>query len=260
MLACWPDVEMDQAVKQELEDTPRGGEVTDDTLYPRHLRLDLDGPDADEFWFREDVHHPGPIFPFETIIPEAIKLAMGQINTRMLAFPMSNGIDVRVHQGRIYFSPVAAPTQAEAECRTPMFHRRTAHIFERFEDYEDNWRKKMISLTSQLRALPLPDLPDFESDARSLGGRALSSGHDLCQFYRRLVDALFEAYQYHFELLNIGYLGLLQFSDVFTELFPSANPATVNTMLKDGSLEIYEPERQIGSVAKFRRVVEDTEG
>ncbi|MEP4197763.1 MAG: PEP-utilizing enzyme [Aliishimia sp.] len=242
---------MEQAVKQELEETAGGADATDDTLYPGHLRLDLDGPDADEFWFREDVHHPGPIFPFETIIPEAIKLAMGQINTRMLAFPMSNGIDVRVHQGRIYFSPVAAPTQAEAERRASIFERRTVHVFERFEDYEDNWRKKMISLTSQLRALPLPDLPDFESDARSLGGRALSSGHDLCLFYRRLVDALFEAYQYHFELLNIGYLGLLQFSDVFTELFPSANPATVNTMLKDGSLEIYEPERQICDLARL---------
>lgn len=222
-----------------------------DIIYPEHLRLNLEGHDANEFWFREDVHHPEPIFPFETIIPEAIKLAMGQINTRMLAFPMSNGIDVRVHQGRVYFSPVAPPTAQESERRIPIFEHRTAHIFERFEDYEQNWREKMVSLTSQLRALPLPDLPEFESDARSLGGGALSSGHDLCQFYRRLVDALFEAYQYHFELLNIGYLGLLQFSEKFTELFPSANPATVNSMLRDGTLEIYEPQRQIFELARL---------
>lgn len=248
---------MVRPAKQTLEDTHARRHVPvaalDDAIYPEHLRLNLDGDDAAEFWFREDVHHPDPIFPFETIIPEAIKLAMGQINTRMLAFPMSNGIDVRVHQGRIYFSPVASPTPDQSAQRVPIFEQRTAHVFERFEGYEQNWRKKMVSLTSRLRALPLPNLPEFESDARSLGGSGLSSGHELCQFYRRLIEALFEAYQYHFELLNIGYLGLFQFTEIFTELFPSANLATVNTMLRDGTLEIYEPQRQIFELARLAR-------
>ncbi|WP_430450084.1 PEP-utilizing enzyme [Rhodophyticola sp.] len=220
-------------------------------LYPAHLRFDGDGTDSDAFWFREDIHHPKPIYPFETIVPEAIKLAMGQVNTRLLAFPMSNGIDVRVHLGRVYFSPVAPPAEAIAADRAPVFERRTAYVFERFEQYEANWRRKVDALIDDLARLPLPRLDEIESDARALGGTGLSSGHDLCQFHARLVASLFQAYQYHFELLNISYLSLLRFSQAFEAAFPSADPATVNALLRMGDLELYEPHRQIENLARL---------
>ncbi|WP_193743577.1 PEP-utilizing enzyme [Tateyamaria sp. ANG-S1] len=227
-----------------------------DDVYTRHLNLDLEGIDADVFWFREDVHHPRPIYPFEAIVPEAIKLGLGQVNTRMLAFPMSNGLDIRVHHGRVYFSPVAPPHAAEADRRAPVFEKRTAHMFERFEDYESNWRLKVNSLIASLNHLPLPRLDDLENEGRALDGGGLSSGHDLCQFLSKLVEGLFQAYQYHFELLNIGYLALLQFSEVFEQAFPSADPATVNTLLRCGDLELYEPQRQIDALARLAERLE----
>lgn len=245
------DPSTDEASEAPMRAVKSVPNETEDQTYAPYLKLETahDSCDQTQFWFREDVHHPEPIYPFETIIPEAIKLGMGQYTTRMLKFPMSNGIDARVHHGRVYFSPIDPPDAQEAAARAPIFERRTTHIFDKFEDYEANWKTKMTQLTETLRALPLPDCPDTEAEARALGGGGLSSGHELCQFYAKLTEGLFQAYQYHFELLNVGYLGLLQFSDVFTSLFPSANPSTVSMMLKNGTLELYEPQRQIGKLA-----------
>ncbi|MBX5014401.1 hypothetical protein HJB67_31655, partial [Rhizobium lentis] len=75
--------------------------------YPAHLQFAKEAGGADDqlFWFHDGLHHPRPMRPLETIVPEAIKLGLSQANNRLFSFPMSNGIDQRIINGYIYFSP-----------------------------------------------------------------------------------------------------------------------------------------------------------
>lgn len=206
--------------------------------------------DDERFWFREDVHHPFPILPLETVIPEAIKIGIGQAATRLFAIPQASGLDQRIVNGRMYFGPVAPPSSEVDELPSRVSKQRIDAVFDRFDYYFAKWKAEMFILTEDLSGLQVPSLPEIEPDSAVLQGPTMSAGSKLVRSYELTISALFQAWSHHFFLLNIGYSELIDFQKTARRIFPLISGSSVSAMLQRGDLEIFEPHRAVIRLAK----------
>src|SRR6266576_13972 len=64
-------------------------------------------------WFRDGMHFPEPIFPFDFVTADSPYMSLGQANSRIFLVPPALGIDHRVLYGWVYMSPngVADPEE-----------------------------------------------------------------------------------------------------------------------------------------------------
>ena len=88
--------------------TPAGAEGWED-LYSYHLLFSEARKDYDEsmFWFRDAIHLPTVMPPFDMSLVEYAFASLGSYNSRHYIVPPAMGIDIRVLNGWFYLSPVA---------------------------------------------------------------------------------------------------------------------------------------------------------
>ena len=65
-----------------------------------------------------------------------------------------------------------------------------------------------------------------------------------------LVDTMYETYQYHFELLNIGYAAYLTFFARAKELFPDINDQQIARMVGGLQVDLYRPDDELRRLAQ----------
>ena len=85
--------------------TPEGCEGWQD-LYPYYYLFSDERREFEEskFWFQDGMHHPEPLYPFDTITAESWWVALGEYNSRVFMVPPALGIDQRVLNGYLYIS------------------------------------------------------------------------------------------------------------------------------------------------------------
>ena len=86
---------------------PKGAEDWQD-LYPYYTRFLPQQRAADDarFWFCNSQHYPTPFKPFDVIMLDFSIKCLGAYNSRTWMVPPANGVDYRILNGYIYFSPV----------------------------------------------------------------------------------------------------------------------------------------------------------
>src|SRR5262245_4428765 len=85
--------------------TPPGAEGWQE-MYP-YYNLVLDSRrdrDSQRTWFRNSMHFPEPMPPFDIITSDSAFMSTGVMNTRVFALPPALGLDVRVLNGYVYMS------------------------------------------------------------------------------------------------------------------------------------------------------------
>ncbi|GAA3070168.1 PEP-utilizing enzyme [Pseudonocardia yunnanensis] len=230
--------------------TPDGAEGWERMYNWYHLfSADRQKQDEERFWFADRLHHPEVIHPYDEIMCECWWQALGAFNTRVFSMPPAFGVDQRILNGRLYVTPVPAPPEQIAE-RAAEFASRASHYYENWDEIYGEWKKKVLAKLTEIRFLtfePLPDLEPIETIHEHVGH---SAGYRLIRDFEQLVLSMYETYQYHFELLNIGYAAYLNFFQLCKTAFPGIGDQSIARMVGGLRVDLYRPDDELRRLAK----------
>jgi pyruvate, water dikinase len=231
-------------------ETPAGAEGWQGMYNWYHLfgdeRRELD---EQRFWFADRLHHPDVIHPYDEIQCECWWQSLGAFNTRIFSMPPAFGVDQRILNGRLYVTPVPAPPE-EIAGRATEFATRASHYYENWDAIYEEWKVKVTAKLDEIRAIefaPLPDLEPIETVEKHIGH---SAGFRMVRDFEQLVLTMYETYQYHFELLNIGYAAYLNFFQLCKTAFPGIGDQSIARMVGGLRVDLYRPDDELRRLAK----------
>jgi len=232
-------------------ETPAGADGWRD-LYPYYALFQPNRREKDDatFWFCNSQHIPVPIRPFDLVVIEFALKGLGQYNTRHLLVPPANGVDYRVLNGYIYFSPVAVAPEA-IEARIPQFMERAGHYFMNWNDLYKNWKTKVLAQIDELNAIDFKPLPEVEALEVVTGGIGQDSTNQLFDQFDQAISLCYKVWQNHFEFLNLGYAAYLDFFGFMKEQFPSIPDQAIAKMVQGVDSELFRPDDEIKKLAKL---------
>lgn len=233
----------------EIE-TPAGAEGWERMYNWYHLfGEERSAQDSERFWFQDRLHHPGALHPYDEIQCECWWQALGAFNTRIFAMPPAYGVDQRVLNGYLYVSPVPAP-EGDVAARAEIFGRRASHYYENWDEIYGEWKDKVLNRLQLLADLDFSPLPDLEDEQVVFDHVGTSSGYRLIESFDRMILTMYETYQFHFELLNIGYAAYLTFFGFCKQAFPDIPDQTISRMVGGLHVDLYRPDDELKRLAK----------
>lgn len=232
--------------------TPPAGAEDWQDLYPYYTRFHESRKDEDnnKFWFCNSQHWPTPFRSFDTIMLDFAIKGLGQYNTRHLLIPPANGIEYRVLNGYVYFSPVAVPDD-QIEARVPHFMERAGHYYGNWDSLLANWKKKVLGCIDELNEISFEPLPETEALEVVTDGIGLDSTIPLFDGYDKAISLCYKIWQYHFEFLNLGYAAYLDFFMFVKEQFPSIPDQAIAKMVQGVESELFQPDEELKKLAKL---------
>jgi pyruvate,water dikinase len=231
-------------------EAPEGAEGWEELFNWYHLRgEERREEDEQRFWFQDRLHHPEVMHPYDEIQCECWWQGLGAFNTRIFAMPPAYGIDQRVVNGYLYISPIPAPAE-DIEARAAAFGERAGHYYENWDAIYEEWKVKTVDRLDQMKAMRFAPLPDLEDSSVVLSHRGSSSGYQMIEDYSRMVLIMYETYQFHFELLNIGYAAYLTFFAFCKQSFPDISDQTISRMVGGLHVDLYRPDDELKRLAK----------
>ena len=231
--------------------TPEGAEGWESMYDWYHLfgpeRRELD---EQRFWFADRLHHPDVLHPYDEIQCECWWQALGAFNTRIFAMPPAYGVDQRILNGRLYVTPGARAARGDVAARAEEFGKRAGHYYERWDAIYAEWKDKVLARLAEIRALRFDPLPDLEPESTVYEHVGTSAGFRMIRDFNHLVTTMYETYQCHFELLNIGYAAYLTFFGMCKSAFPDISDQTISRMVGGLDVELYRPDDELKRLAK----------
>ena len=95
----------------------------------------------------------------------------------------------------------------------------------------------------------MPVLPELEDEAFVTEARGVGSSYDLLVAYDRVLEALDRTFQYHMELLNLGYVAYLVFYELCRQAFPDITDQAVARMVSGIDLLVLRPDEELKRLA-----------
>ncbi len=222
------------------------------SLYPYYTRFQEGSrvEDDGKFWFCNSQHWPTPFRSFDTIMLDFAIKGLGQYNSRHLLIPPANGIEYRVLNGYVYFSPVGVAPE-DIEARVPHFMERAGYYYENWDSLLVSWKKKVLATIDDLNAISFEELPEIEALEVVTGGVGLDSSNQLLEGYEKALELCYKIWQYHFEFLNLGYAGYLDFFGFVKEQFPTIPDQAIAKMVQGVDSELFRPDDELKGLAKL---------
>ena len=222
-----------------------------ESMYPYYALFSEERRSSEEArgWFRDGMHFPEPMFPFDFVTADSPYMCLGQANTRIFAVPPALGIDHRVLYGWVYMSANAVTDEAEIGRRAQLFGERAGFYFQNWDDLYGRWQAKVEDTIGEISALEVPDLPEIEDSEVVTEGRGIGSAHTLLVAYDRLLESIDRIWQYHFEFLNLGYAAYLVFYELCKQSFPDIPDQTIAKMVSGIDVVLFRPESELGRLA-----------
>ena len=200
-------------------------------------------------WFRDGMHFPEPMFPFDFITADSPYMSLGQANSRIFLVPPALGIDHRVLYGWVYMSPNGVADPAEIGRRAEEFQQRAGYYFQNWDELYGRWKEKVETEIRAVEGLKVPDLPAQEHLAVVTEGRGVGSSHTLLVAYDRLLESIDRIWQYHFEFLNLGYAAYLAFYQLCKGAFPDIGDQTIAKMVSGIDVVLFRPDEELKRLA-----------
>jgi pyruvate,water dikinase len=231
--------------------TPPGAEGWE-RMYPYYLLFSEENREYEDsqLWFQDGMHHPEVLYPFDTITHECWRVALGQYNTRVFDVPPAYGIEQRVINGFLYIAAVPVADPSTIPARVEVFMKRAGHYFGNWDALFDQWKVKMTGVIDDLKSLEVPRLAKLEPDAVVFEGAGKTAGFELLQAYGRVIDSVFLAWQYHFEMLNLGYVAYLNLFDFCKKAFPGVKEETLAQMVAGADILFFRPDDELKGLAR----------
>jgi pyruvate,water dikinase len=204
-----------------------------------------------QFWFRDGVHWPEVVSPWDSTIYEYAIASLSQYNTRHYVIPPALGVDFRILNGYTYLTPVGVADPAVVEARVPEFLERAGHYFGNWDALYDDWLVKIRALVMEMTDIPVDVLPEREALAVVTDGVGFGSGYTLLNSYQRLCDLALKLWQYHFEFLNLGYAAYLDFFGFCKQAFPSIPDLAIAKMVAGVEVDLFRPDEELKKLARL---------
>src|SRR6185437_12602454 len=223
-----------------------------ESMYPYYALFSEERRDSEEVrgWFRDGMHFPEPMYPFDFVTADSPYLCLGQANSRIFLVPPALGIDHRVLYGWVYMSANGVADPEEIGRRAQEFEKRAGHYFQNWDELYGRWQGKVEEEIRGIESLEVPDLPEWEDEAVVMEGRGLGSSHTLLIAYNRLLESIDRIWQYHFEFLNLGYAAYLVFYQQCKEAFPDIADQTIAKMVSGVDVVLFRPDEELKRLAR----------
>lgn len=233
-------------------ETPPGAEGWED-LYTYSLLFSADRKEDEEraFWFQDGMHWREVLYPFDASFAEFAITALSQYNSRFFMIPPAMGIDYRILNGYFYLTPVPVSDPNEVAERVPHFVERAGYYYQHWDTLYDQWKQKTTELITDMDALSFEPLPEMVPLEWVTDGRGVGNGFDILSAYNRLIEFAFKGWQYHFELLNLGYAAYLDFFSFCKQLFPDMPEQAIAKMVSGINVELFRPDDELKRLAKL---------
>lgn len=231
---------------------PKGAEGWE-RMYPYFLVSQPEGRDSEDkrFWFADSMHWSRAVHPFDSIGAEAVYYGVGCNSTRSIALPVSLGLDVRVVNGYVYICPTPVTEPEEIGRRAKLFEERAGYYYKNWNRLYENWKQKMLASLEVMKGLKFERLPEFEPLEVVTEGKGRSDSWDLIENYHRLVNEFFLVWQYHFEMLGLGYGAYMVFFQFCKEAFPEIEDQTIARMVAGVEGIMFRPDEELRRLAKL---------
>ena len=232
--------------------TPPGAEGWED-LYHYHLLFSEARKTYDEsvFWFRDAIHLPTVMPPFDASLVEYAFASLGSYNSRHYIVPPAMGIDIRILNGYFYLSPVPVADPSDIPGRVEHFMQRAGHYFANWDAIEAEWIDKAKVVIGKLEALNFEPLPDMVALDVVTGHAGRSNVYDLQHEYHQLVDLSLELWQLHFEMLNLGYAAYLDYFGFCKQVFPNIPDLSIAKMVAGIDVDLFRPDEELRRLARL---------
>jgi pyruvate, water dikinase len=232
--------------------TPAGAEGWE-SMYPPYLLFSEENREWEDsqFWFYDSLHRPEVEVPFDTIVHEAWFMAASANIARTFAVPAGNGYAERILNGRIYCTPLPVLSEAVVQERLPLYVKRAGYYYEHWNELYEKWTSKLDGLIAEMRAIEVPRLPHFEDESVVTEGRGYSTGHTLLTSYNSVVNNVLTVYQYHFELLVLGYGAYLNLYQFTKQAFPNMDDQTVANLAAGADILLFRPDDEVKKLARI---------
>lgn len=232
--------------------TPAGAEGWQE-MYPYHLVPQPEGQasENERFWFADSMHWSRAVHPFDSIGAEAVYYGVGINSARAMAFPSALGLDLRIINGTPYICPTPVTDPDEIRRRHELFSQRAGHYYQHWDDIYARWKEKMLVVIERMRSLAFNPLPAFEPSEVVLEARGRSVSWDLVENYHQLINDFFLAWQYHFEMLGLGYGAYMVFFERCKTAFPEIDDQTIARMVAGVEGITFRPDDELRRLAKL---------
>lgn len=232
--------------------TPEGAEGWE-RMYPYYLLFSEENREWEDsvLWFLDNLHMPEVELPFDTIAHEAWTIGLGQNNSRIFALPPAYGIEQRMLNGRLYVTSVPVTDEEWVGERVDIFMRRAGHYYQNWDDIFERWKAKMDKLIAGMKAIEVPELLRLEPEEVVTEARGISSGFELLTAYDDAMRSVFTAYQYHFEMLNIGYAAYLNLFQFCKQAFPGIKDDVITQMVAGSEILFFRPDDELKKLARL---------
>ena len=222
-------------------------------MYAHHVLFGEDRRAFEEtrFWFQDGLHAAEPLYPFDSFLFEYAVVALDQANSRLFAVPQSLGVECRILNGYVYASTNLVTDDAALAERAELFSRRSGHYYEHWDELYERWLDKVEAATSELIALEVPEMGEFEDESIVTEGRGLGSSYALLQAYDRLIEGVDRIFQYHFEFLSLGYGAYFVFYEQCRQAFPEITDQTLAQMVSAIDVLVLRPDDELRRLARL---------
>lgn len=231
--------------------TPEGCEGWQD-LYPYYYVFSDDRREFEDnrFWFQDAMHHPEPLYPFDTITCESWWVALGEMNTRVFIVPPALGIDHRVLNGYLYISALPVANPDDIPGRVAHFMERAGYYYRHWDELYAQWQAKAEEAINELKSVRVPDLPEMEPIETVTEGRGLTSAYDMIVAYNRAIENMHKMWHLHFEFLNLGYAAYLTFYGFCKQAFPGISDQTIAKLVSGIDVILFRPDEELKRLAQ----------
>lgn len=235
------------------ESAPPAGAEGWERMYPYFLISQEEGRAAEDerFWFADSMHWSRAVHPFDSIGAEAVYYGAGYNGARSIVLPTTLGLDVRVVNGYVYICPLAVTDPPEIERRAALFQERAGFYYANWEDLYTRWKEKVSVKIESMKTLTFEPLGDLEPIEVVTEGRGVSVSWALVENYHRLINDFFLVWQYHFEMLGLGYGAYLVFFQFCKDAFPEIQDQTIARMVAGVDGIMFRPDEELRRLAKL---------
>jgi pyruvate, water dikinase len=167
----------------------------------------------------------------------------------VFALPPSRGLDLRLVNGYLYIGAIPVTDPQEIEARAVEFQKRAGYYYQNWDELFTRWRQKAEAAIHEMEAIAFPTLGELDDEAVVFEGRGRSAAYELLSGYSRLIDLFFLVWQYHFEMLNIGYGAYVTFFQLCKQLFPAIPDQTIARMVAGIEVLTFRPDDELRRLA-----------
>jgi pyruvate,water dikinase len=220
-------------------------------MYPYWALFDEHRREADEsrLWFWNSQHFPFPMPAFDMVQVDHPYITFGGWQNRSFAVPPAMGVDYRIVNGYVYISPNPVTDPEKIAERAGFFEKRAGHYFQNWDELYATWREKMKELNHEVESIEVPALPEYEPDDVVFGERNLSN-IELLRAFSHTLRCAEMMWQYHFELLLLGYGAYLTFAEFVRGALPDVPDQHISQMVAGIDVVLFRPDAELRRLAR----------